>query len=63
MGHQDYKLGQQGYKVDGRWYQAKSLWLAGNIRNPESGSKVIWVMNAHLNPNPFKESGDGLIIQ
>ncbi len=30
--------------------------------NPASGSKAIWVMKTHRNPNPVKESADGLII-
>ena len=62
MVRQDYKLGQQGYKMAGRWYQTKSLWFSGNNHNPASESKAIWAKDAHLNPYPVKEIRDELII-
>jgi hypothetical protein len=36
--------------------------MSGNNHNPAKWSEAIWAMDAHLNPNPVKESGDGLII-
>jgi hypothetical protein len=62
MSHQDYKLGQPGYKLAGHWYQTKSLWLSGSNCNPASGSQAIWALDAYFNCNSVKEGEDGLII-